>query len=89
MTEKNIMDIATDILKERLEDAYAELAIQYHKKRPYRKEPVSVEERLFKYSQITPEQLDVGRREFGDEVVDAYLNSMQKTLNRREGQRNG
>ena len=81
--EQNVFDIATDILKERLNLAFGELKEQFKGTNPYRKEPVSPKEQIYQYSQITPEMEMSLRQSLGDDVVDDYKFKMEKLLRRQ------
>ncbi len=75
--KKNQYDLATDYLKERVNLAFGELRKQYGRANPYRQEPVEPRQRLFDYSQITPEQIAFARQQFGPEIVDKYIVDME------------
>ncbi len=85
---QNVYDLATDILKARIGKAYGVMEQQFKTTNPYRKVPMSAKERIYQYSQITPEAIQMARQTMGDEVVDNYLNSIQTTINRSQGHGN-
>ena len=83
MTEKNLWDTATDILKQRVQDGFDILRKDYKSTNPYRKEPVSAKEQLYEYSQFIPEKDAMMRQALGDAMVDDYHMRMQALLRRQ------
>ena len=78
----NRLDEVTDMIKKCLNGAIGEVQKQFKNTNPYRQEKVDDKERLFKYSQMTQQQLDFYASQFGAEVVQRYINEMAK-LQRR------
>ena len=81
--EKSEMDYAVDLLLERQASVIDELKRRFKKTKPFRQEPVSNEESLYYYSQMTPEKEAEYRQLFGSETIDDYKNKMNKLLARR------
>ena len=86
MPRENQLDLATDILKSRMSDAFEELRTQYKGTNPYRKEPIPRKERLMQYEQFTPEVEQMLRQSMGDEPVDKYIMKMEALGRQRYGQ---
>ena len=57
MTEPNIYDLVVDELVERQRLVKAELRSRFKKTKPFRMEPMSDEEALYHYNQLTPEKI--------------------------------
>lgn len=81
--KKNLLDLSTDILKDRIRAAHSILAQDFKGANRYRQKPVSNKERLLTFSQFTPEQIQQARAAFGDDAVDNYLLDIQKIARRQ------
>ncbi len=84
--QKSIQDEAIDILKERIGDARAIMREQYKGTRPFRVQPPSERESLYRYMTMTPEQKLFARQSFG-ETYDFYeqkMESLKKKFNATE-----
>ena len=82
--KKNLMDTATDILKDRIDRAYDVLNKTYKKTNPYRQEPSDPKERILHFSRLTPEDFMTMRQQFGDDVTNNYITEIAKLM-RRQG----
>lgn len=82
--KKNLLDLSTDILKERITSAQAILAQEFKGSNPYRQKPVDNKERLLTFSQFTPEQIREARAAFGDDAMDSYLVQIATLMRRRK-----
>ncbi len=82
MTHPNQFDQATDILKSRVNSAYAEMHKNYQNTNPYRQQPSDPKERIYQFSQFTPQDFVMARRTFGDDVVNQYIANIQKLQGR-------
>jgi len=81
----NVFDIASDILKERLDLAKGIISQNFKGAKPYRKEPVAPRERLYWYS-LMDEQTEANlRANFGDSAVDGYKLKMTQLKERYGG----
>ena len=83
MSKANLLDLSTDILKERITDAHKLLAQEFKGANPYRQKPMDNKERIFIFSQFTPGQIQEARRAFGNDAVDNYLADIAKLMARR------
>lgn len=79
--DKNVLDIATDILKTDLNDIKTFIHNDLKGTRQYRKEPVPLKERVRRYTEIPAEQLEIGRKYMPDEMA-KYEEKMQKDIRR-------
>lgn len=84
MVKENRWDRITDKLKARTERISGRLSMINKGVNPYRQEPVSTEERLWDFSQLSEEDMQMGRQEFGDEAIDAYQNNINELLRRKK-----
>ena len=76
--EKGIHDIATDLLKQRLNTAIDMIKKQYKGKKLYRKEPPDPRAQLYYYiNEFTPQVEIQSRQSFGDGVIDTYKMNME------------
>jgi len=75
--EQSGMDMAIDILKERLTDAGNIIKEQYKNVRPFRQEPMPERDSLYYYLNMTPEQRQMGEQSFG-EAYTAYTQKMEQ-----------
>jgi len=80
--KQNKMDLVTDLVKKRIKLAFGEAKEQFKNTNPYRQEPISTEEQLYHYSQMTPELEFTMRQSIGDDMVNDYKMRMEK-LKRR------
>ena len=87
MSKENPMDLATDILKGRLADAFGELRTQFKGTNPYRQEPIPRKERLAQYESFTPEIEARMRESIGNEAVDKYMVKMEALKRQRYGRK--
>ena len=76
--KQNRLDTVTDLLKARVNRAIGEARKQFKNTNPYRQEPKSTEERLYEFSEMTPEIEQTLRQQVGDMAVDTYIQRMQK-----------
>ncbi len=76
------MDRITDLTKSRVSRIVVNAATQFKGTNPYRQEPVSPKDRLYKYSQLTPEQLNFYAQHFGVEVIQRYVDDMERLKER-------
>ena len=83
MTEKNIMDLAYDILSERMNDAFGELKKEYKGKKPFGKEPVSVEEQIYDYNTRGYEIFQEIANTQGIEAAEIYRNELENMKKKR------
>lgn len=85
MTKENMMDIATDILKERIGDANLVIEKMYKGTNPYRMEPMPDEERINNYLKIKADpQMEMQmRQEFGNKEFDNMEFQVRDLINRR------
>ena len=74
--KENELDRRTDKIKTRLNSVFSKIQSRYGKANPYRMERVPDKERLMDFAQQTPEDIEFGRQQFGDEVIDKYLTQM-------------
>ncbi len=82
MAKQSEFDLATDMLKERIGLAQAEIKQRAKGVRPYRQVPISGREMLYNFSQITPDVIQEARLAMGNEAVDGYLLKMAKLARR-------
>lgn len=85
---ENLMDIATDILKERITDANLVIKKMYKGTNPYRMEPKSDTDRIAEYNKWagTPMEGEL-RQQMGDQEIDKIHFNMQE-LNKKLVMRN-
>jgi hypothetical protein len=77
--KQSIQDKAIDLLKQRMLNAQKLLKEQYRGVRPFRKEPPSEREALYYYlSEFTPQREFEARQFFGDDIVSAYVDKMER-----------
>lgn len=74
--QQGIMDLAIDVMKERLNDAKVIVREQYKGTRPFRIEPPTGRESLYRYLSMTPEMKNFARQSFG-EGYDIYEQKME------------
>ena len=74
--KQGIMDLAVDIMKERISNGLAILNEEYKGKRPFRIEPPTSKESLYRYLMMTPEQKEFARQSFGSAYI-AYEQQME------------
>ena len=79
----SIFDEATDILKGRLNDAYAELKTQFKGTKPYRKEPISSDEMLLEYNMRGFEMFSQIADTQGIEAATKYRDEMEALKQKR------
>lgn len=89
MPKENRMDRITDLLGERLSRVMLHTHKQLKGTKPYRKEPVTTDEMIYNYSQLTPDMEQQMRQQMietqgSDANMNAYHASMQKIINRRQ-----
>lgn len=82
--KENIMDIAQDILSERLGEAKGVIKTMFKGSIPYRQERVPDEERIMNYYDFldNPDVEQQLRLQDGDEVVDKYHYDMRELINK-------
>lgn len=82
--KENLMDVASDILKERLGNAKIEIQKMYKGTNPYRMEKVPDVERIQQYLgwQGTPQEQEF-RQQFGDEAVEKIHLDMHELINKK------
>lgn len=80
---KNIFDLASDMLKTRLDNAFAIMKVEYKGKDPYRQEKVEPVDQLYEFNQISQEVKEQLRLEM-PEVFNKYEQEML-TIQRRYG----
>ncbi len=84
MVKTNRLDIITDLLNERINGVKEEVSRQFKGTNPYRQEPVSPQERIQKYLNTSPEQIQFMRQNFGNQAVDTYIAKMNELILRRQ-----
>jgi len=84
MAEDSIYDLVVEELLARQSLVRGELKDRFRKTKPFRQEEVSPKETLVEYDEMTPEDIQRMRGEFGDEAVDIYLNNIGKVQRRYE-----
>jgi len=77
----NRIDTITDMVKERVDRVLGEARLQYGNVNPYRYDPPPEKERIYQYLNMTPEEREFGRREFG-EAYNAYEQQMEQMMKR-------
>jgi len=86
--ERSPFDIAVDILSDRRQLAKDELKSRFKRTRPFRKDPVSEEEQLYYYNQMTTETLDRLIADYGEEAANNYLfkmNQLEEKFKNKKG----
>ena len=73
---KNQFDMATDILKERLNDAFALIKEEAHGTDPYRMERVPRKELVRLYNNLDEDGLNSLILRYGEDQVNAFLRDM-------------
>ncbi len=73
-----IQDRIIDKLLKQKNLVQGKLAQQYKSQKPCTMEPSTPAEQLYTYNQITPEIMMAMRQQMGDEVVDKYVEKMNK-----------
>ena len=81
---KSIFDLASDILKERLDSAFKVMSEQYKGKDPYRQEKVEPVEQLYEFNQI-PDEVKQQLRIQMPQVYNKYEQDMNKIQERYNG----
>ncbi len=82
MANKSEFDSATDIIKERLTMANAEIVKRTKGTNPYRQESISAREAIYNFSQVPPDVWQQMRLKVGDEAVDKYFTEIAKMARR-------
>ena len=89
MAERGIFDQAVDEVLRLKGLVKAEIVRRNKGKIPFRKEEVSPKQQLFEYSQLTPEDFQFARENYGEEVVNGYITDMEKIARRYQDGRQG
>jgi len=76
METRGLHDIAIDMVKERLTDAREIIREDYKGTRPFRVEPPSERESLYRYLTMSPLMKDMARQSFG-EAYSGYEQKME------------
>ena len=76
--KKNRMDIITDLVKDRMNSIYGEIEKQYGGSNPYRQVPMTKEERLQEYLNMTPDILKQRVERDGRVATNNYIAEMEK-----------
>jgi len=84
MASKNIFDIASDLLKTRLDNASVLMSKQFKGKDPYRQEKVEPVEQLYEFNQI-PDEVKQQLRIQMPQVYNKYEQDMNKIQERYNG----
>ena len=80
----NRMDRITDLIKTRITRIGGEAHKQFGKTNPYRQEPIPPKEQLLDFAEVTDEDLEMSRQQFGVAPTNKYLENMNKLLRRYE-----
>ena len=62
----------------RIENVSTRMAKEFKGTRPFDQEAVDNRQRLYDYSQLTPEKIQFARQNFGNEVVDNHILEMEQ-----------
>ena len=81
--EENLYDLVVDELVERQGLVKAELASRFKKTKPFRMEPISNDEMLYQYNQLTPEKMNELVNTHGAEAVMEMISKMEKLKGRK------
>ena len=84
MPQANIFDKSTDILKARIDRAKGIVTQRFKNTKPYRKEPVSVEEQLYEYNTRGFEIFQQIADSQGAEAALLWQNKMEQEKARRQ-----
>ena len=79
----NIFDEAFDILKERMDDAFGKLQSEFKGKKPFGKEPYSVEDQIYDYNTRGYEIFERIANEQGLETAIQYQDTMKAEIAKR------
>lgn len=82
--ETSRFERALNKLEQRIERVSTKIAKGSNVK-PFDKEPIEPRQSYFEYTQMTPEQIQFARQNFGDMAVDSYIEKMQKIGKRYQG----
>ncbi len=85
MDKPNIGDKVLDKLHQRREKVQQVLMEQYRKTRPFRMEPVSNDQHIYIYQNMTPEDLQYAVQTYGRDAVNEWIFEVEKKLQRRQG----
>ena len=83
MAEESIYDAALKGIGDIIEEVSDSIAIEFKGKKPFDKEPVSNEEMLYHYNQLTPEQMDNLIQTKGRDAVNEMIYKMEQLKQRR------
>ena len=72
-------------LVERNKRVQAKIGAQFKKTAPFRMTPVSEEEMLYKYDQITPEEMDGYIQNYGEEAVNDMIYNFETLKTKKQG----
>jgi len=82
---ENIYDIAIDELHKMRKMVRGELSKEYKKTKPFRMEPVSKEQQIYDYEQLTPEDMGNMLNTYGEDSTNEFifrLEKMKREMNR-------
>ncbi len=71
-------------MMQRIEGVTDKLVGEFKSTKPFDTKPVSTKDRIYDYVQLTPQDIQFARQHFGNEVVDTYLQNMEKLLRRQK-----
>lgn len=83
-SEENIYDLVVDELTERQRMVKDELRSRFAKTRPFRMEPMSNDEALYYYNQLTPDRMSQLIETYGREAVNEMIYQFESLKRKKE-----